>query len=74
MILMGCLRGIDMVCEKNSVINFLTQDVRSASETKELAVMLRCLNILYMVYFIFISVASVISSFLSVKPLSFSLS
>lgn len=53
---MGCLWGIDMARKKNSVINFLTQDVRSASETKELAVMLRCLNILYMVYFIFISV------------------
>ena len=45
-----------MARKKHTIINFLTQDVRNASETKEMAVMLRCLNLLYMVYFIFVSI------------------
>lgn len=40
---------------KRSFLKFLTQDVRSESETKELAILLRSLNIIFCLYFIIIS-------------------
>lgn len=44
-----------MDLKHNAVYRFLTQDVKSESETKELAVLIRYLDFLFGVYFIFVA-------------------